>query len=47
MGVRLSGSLPFVEGTMMVDSAALLPVGRMSGPEYMLPRETKRLERPG
>ena len=47
VGVRLSESLPFVEGTMVVDAGALAPVGRMSGAEYMLPRELEHLPRPG
>jgi hypothetical protein len=34
------------EGTMIVDSGALAPVGRMSGSEYMLPREIRILPRP-
>jgi flavin reductase (DIM6/NTAB) family NADH-FMN oxidoreductase RutF len=46
VGVRLSEALPTAEGTMTVDSAALRAVGRMSGAEYMLPRETKLLPRP-
>jgi flavin reductase (DIM6/NTAB) family NADH-FMN oxidoreductase RutF len=46
VGVRLSGSLPMADGTMLVDSDALRAVGRMSGAEYMLPRETKILPRP-
>ena len=46
VGVRLSESLPLAEGTMTVDSDALRAVGRMSGAEYMLPREKKVLPRP-
>lgn len=46
VGVRLSEALGMAEGTMIVDSAALRAVGRMSGSEYMLPRETKVLPRP-
>jgi flavin reductase (DIM6/NTAB) family NADH-FMN oxidoreductase RutF len=46
VGVRLSEALPFIEDTMIVDSGVLRPVGRMSGAEYMLPRETRLLERP-
>lgn len=46
VGVRLSDSLPMAEGTMTVDSGMLGAVGRMSGAEYMLPRETKILPRP-
>lgn len=46
VALRLDGSLTIVEDTMLVDSAALAPVGRMSGAEYMLPREMKLIERP-
>jgi flavin reductase (DIM6/NTAB) family NADH-FMN oxidoreductase RutF len=46
VGIRLSPSLPVAEGTMTVDSGVLRAVGRMSGAEYMLPRETKILPRP-
>jgi flavin reductase (DIM6/NTAB) family NADH-FMN oxidoreductase RutF len=46
VGVRLSESLPMAEGTMIVDARALAPVGRMSGAEYMLPRELAHLPRP-
>ncbi len=46
VGVRLSDSLPMAEGSMIVDSGALAPVGRMSGTEYMLPREVAHLPRP-
>jgi flavin reductase (DIM6/NTAB) family NADH-FMN oxidoreductase RutF len=46
VGVRLSESLPMAEGSMMVDATALRPVGRLSGAEYMLPREVKVLPRP-
>lgn len=47
VGVRLSQTLPLAEGTMIVDARALAPVGRMSGAEYMLPRELAALPRPG
>jgi flavin reductase (DIM6/NTAB) family NADH-FMN oxidoreductase RutF len=46
VGVRLSESLTIEDGTMSVDSGTLRPVGRMSGAEYMLPREMKTLPRP-
>ena len=46
VGVRLSGALPTAEGSMIVDSQALAAVGRMSGAEYMLPREVAHLPRP-
>jgi flavin reductase (DIM6/NTAB) family NADH-FMN oxidoreductase RutF len=46
VGVRLSGSLPMADGTMIVDSGVLGAVGRMSGAEYMLPREKRILPRP-
>jgi flavin reductase (DIM6/NTAB) family NADH-FMN oxidoreductase RutF len=47
VGVRLSNELPMTEGTMIVDARALAAVGRMSGSEYMLPREIRVLPRPG
>ena len=47
VGLRLSESLPMQEGTMIVESGPLAPVGRMSGSEYMLPREVARVPRPG
>jgi flavin reductase (DIM6/NTAB) family NADH-FMN oxidoreductase RutF len=46
LGVRLSEALPMAEGSYLVDSGALRAVGRMRGPEYMLPRETRILPRP-
>jgi flavin reductase (DIM6/NTAB) family NADH-FMN oxidoreductase RutF len=46
VGVRLGDSLTMAAGTMTVDSSALRPVGRMSGAEYMLPREMRILPRP-
>lgn len=46
VGVRLSEALPMAHGTMVVDSGSLRAVGRMSGAEYMLPRETRILPRP-
>lgn len=46
VGVRLSESLPMAEGTMIVDAGVLAPVGRMSGAEYMMPREIRVLPRP-
>lgn len=46
VGVRLSESLPMAADSMVVDSGALAPVGRMSGAEYMLPREAAHLPRP-
>jgi len=47
VGVRLSESLPMADGTMIVDSEALRPVGRMSGSEYMMPGNVRILPRPG
>jgi flavin reductase (DIM6/NTAB) family NADH-FMN oxidoreductase RutF len=44
--VRLSEGLTMAEGTMIVDSGALRPVGRMSGSEYMLPGRVRFLSRP-
>lgn len=46
VGLRLSESLPMAEGTMIVDAGTLAPVGRLSGSEYMLPREIEILPRP-
>lgn len=46
VGVRLAESLPMAEGTMIVEAEALAPVGRMSGSEYMLPRDIRILPRP-
>lgn len=46
VGVRLSDALPVADGTMTVDAQALAAVGRLSGAEYMLPRERAHLPRP-
>lgn len=46
VGLRLSDTLPMAEGTMIVDARSLAPVGRMSGSEYMLPREIAVVPRP-
>jgi flavin reductase (DIM6/NTAB) family NADH-FMN oxidoreductase RutF len=46
VGLRVSESLPFLEGTMAVSPQALRPVGRLSGAGYMLPGSFRDLARP-
>jgi len=46
VGVRLGADLTFVPGTLSVDPASLLPVGRLGGDLYALPGEIRALPRP-
>lgn len=46
VGVRMSAALPLEDGTLTVSPDALRPVGRLSGPKYMLPGDIRAIARP-
>jgi len=46
VGVRLDGSLPFEDGTMLVEPEALRLVGRLGGSAYSIASDILRIPRP-